>query len=182
MVWETSKLDQLKVFDSEGIQFRNLKRKYFCEYSEGMNKKEYWEATYDDTMNLIAKLRSIAAYIYRKTYHGGDHIEADNNLDWAANFAHMLDHEGGNASAHTVHLEWVLLQDHSTDLQIKSICPMKHWNAGKVVPGYGHAVLRRPDPRFVAQKVYADEYIKNDDIVNVVGNIFDVVHRKYLKA
>ena len=48
-------------------------------------------------------------------------------------------------------------------------------NAGKVVPGYGHAVLRRPDPRFVAQKVYADEYIKNDDIVNVVGNIFDVV-------
>ena len=59
-------------------------------YSEGMNKKEYWEATYEDTMNLIAKLPKVAAYIYRKTYHEGAHIEGDQSLDWAANFAHML--------------------------------------------------------------------------------------------
>ena len=33
-------------------------------YAEGMNKSEYWDATYEDTMNLIAVLPSLAAYIY----------------------------------------------------------------------------------------------------------------------
>jgi len=26
-------------------------------------------------------------------------------------------------------------------------------DSGKVIPGYGHAVLRQPDPRFTAQKI-----------------------------
>ena len=92
-------------------------------YSEGINKNEYWDATYEDTMNLIARLPRVAAYIYRRTYHGGKHIAPDISLDWGGNFAHMLgmegddfksfmrlyltihaDHEGGNASAHATHL------------------------------------------------------------------------------
>ncbi|MCB0621882.1 MAG: citrate (Si)-synthase, partial [Saprospiraceae bacterium] len=47
--------------------------------------------------------------------------------------------------------------------------------AGKVIPGYGHAILRRPDPRFMAQKRFAEEYIQDDDIVNVVWKVFKVV-------
>jgi citrate synthase len=47
--------------------------------------------------------------------------------------------------------------------------------AGKVIPGYGHAVLREPDPRFIAQKIFAEEYIKNDDYVNIVWQLFEVV-------
>ncbi|MEM6380255.1 MAG: citrate (Si)-synthase [Bacteroidota bacterium] len=47
--------------------------------------------------------------------------------------------------------------------------------AGQVIPGYGHAVLRQPDPRFVAQKVFAKENIKDDDYVNIVWDLFDVV-------
>jgi citrate synthase len=47
--------------------------------------------------------------------------------------------------------------------------------AGRVVPGYGHAVLRQPDPRFMAQKAFAEQYCKNDDIVNIVWNIFETV-------
>ena len=43
-------------------------------YAEGMNKTEYWDATYEDTMNLIARLPRVAAYIYRRSYHGGKHI------------------------------------------------------------------------------------------------------------
>jgi citrate synthase len=46
---------------------------------------------------------------------------------------------------------------------------------GKVIPGYGHAVLRQPDPRFTAQRDFAKEYIKNSDIVEVVWKCFDVV-------
>ena len=32
-------------------------------YAEGLNKKDYWEAVYDDAMNLIARLPRVAAYI-----------------------------------------------------------------------------------------------------------------------
>ena len=40
---------------------------YFSKaYAEGMNKKDYWEPTFDDAFVLIARLPRIAAYIYRK--------------------------------------------------------------------------------------------------------------------
>lgn len=48
-------------------------------------------------------------------------------------------------------------------------------DAGKVIPGYGHAVLRQPDPRFVAQRAFAERNIKDSDIINVVWKCFDVV-------
>ncbi|MEO0877854.1 MAG: citrate/2-methylcitrate synthase, partial [Bacteroidota bacterium] len=51
----------------------------------------------------------------------------------------------------------------------------KTLSEGKVIPGYGHAVLRQPDPRFTAQKVYAEKYLADNDIVQVVWKIFDVV-------
>ncbi len=182
-------------------------------------------------MNLIARLPKVAAYIYRRTFHGGDHIAADPSLDWAANFAHMLgvkdndfkslmrlyltihaDHEGGNASAHATHLVGSTLSDcyfslaggmnalagplHGLANQevIKWIFEMieslgtrqpskeqikeyvnKTLSEGKVIPGYGHAVLRQPDPRFTAQRKFAEDYIKDSDIVNVVWKCFDVI-------
>ena len=201
-------------------------------YAEGMSKNDYWDATYEDAMNLVARLPRIAAYIYRRTYHKGKHIAPDLSLDWSGNFAHMLginnskdfkslmrlymtihaDHEGGNASAHTVHLVGSTLSDpylsfaagmnalagplHGLANQevIKWVFKMidsigtrkptkeqiaeyvhKTLAEGKVIPGYGHAVLREPDPRFTAQKVFAQEYIKKSDIVEVVWKAFEVV-------
>ena len=47
--------------------------------------------------------------------------------------------------------------------------------AGKVVPGYGHAVLRKPDPRFTAQAEFAKEHIQGNAIVDIVTQIFRVV-------
>lgn len=200
-------------------------------YSEGLQKTDYWDPTYEDTMNLIARLPRVAAYIYRRSYHNGDHIAPDTSQDWAGNFAHMLgisgddfknlmrvyltihaDHEGGNASAHTTHLVGSTLSDAYLSLaagmtalagplhglanqevirwimkmldELGTKQPTKEQiadyvnstlEAGRVIPGYGHAVLRQPDPRFMAQKRFAEEYIKDSDIVNVVWKIFDVV-------
>ena len=59
-------------------------------YTQGINKFKYWEPTYEDTLNLIAKLPGLASLIYRNMYHGGKTIEADPKLDWAANLAHMM--------------------------------------------------------------------------------------------
>ena len=47
--------------------------------------------------------------------------------------------------------------------------------SGRVVPGYGHAVLRCADPRFVAFINFGKEHIHNDDIFSIVNLLFDVV-------
>lgn len=200
-------------------------------YDEGLSKSEYWDAFYEDTMNLIARLPRIAAYIYRRSYHSSMHIQPDFSLDWAGNFAHMLgipgddfkslmrlymtihaDHEGGNASAHTTHLVASTLSDpyYSFGAAMCALAGPLHglanqevikWTfkmidalgttrptheqikdyvnstlaAGQVIPGYGHAVLRRPDPRYMAQKRFAEEYIHDSDIVQTIWKVFDVV-------
>lgn len=200
-------------------------------YDEGISKTEHWDPTYEDSMNLIARLPQVAAYIYRRTFHAGQHIEADKNEDWSGNFAHLLgfnspdfknlmrlyltihaDHEGGNASAHTVHLVGSTLSDPylSFAAGVNALAgplhglanqEVVHWltemteklgtkrpskaqiadyvketiASGQVVPGYGHAVLRQPDPRFIAQKTFAEQYIQDSDMVQVVWDVFEVV-------
>ncbi len=200
-------------------------------YAAGMSKKEYWDAVFDDSMDLIARLPRVAAYIYRRKYKGGEHIQPDGLLDWAGNFAHMMgyadesfkelmrlymvihaDHEGGNVSAHTTHLVGSALSDpylsyaagmnglagplHGLANQevIKWIFEMreelgteaptqeqiadyvkKTLAAGKVVPGYGHAVLRKTDPRFTAQMEFGKKHMPDDPLVQTVWNIYEAV-------
>ena len=59
-------------------------------YSKGINKLNYWEPVLEDSIDIIAKLPAVAALIYRNTYKGGNSIEADSKLDWAANLSHMM--------------------------------------------------------------------------------------------
>lgn len=202
------------------------------EYAKGMNKKDYWSYTFEDCLNVIARLPIVAAYIYRRTYKNGEHIAADKTLDWGANFAHMLgmgssadvkalmrlyltihaDHEGGNVSAHTTHLVGSALSDPYLSIaaamnglagplhglanqevikwifemveELGTTKPTKEQIAdyvnrtlkeGKVVPGYGHAVLRKTDPRFTAQVEFAKRHNLDDDYVNIVWNVYEVV-------
>jgi citrate synthase len=200
-------------------------------YRSGVNKKYYWDFIYDDVMNLIAKLPRIAAYIYRRNFFKGDHIEPNPHLDWAGNLAHMMghgseevkrlmrlymvihsDHEGGNVSAHATHLVgsalsnpyysfgagmlglagplhgyanqdvifWIfeLMENLGTQEPTKEQLAdyvKKTLEDGRVVPGYGHAVLRQTDPRFIAQMEFANKYIKNDNLINTVNNLYEVV-------
>lgn len=51
----------------------------------------------------------------------------------------------------------------------------KTLSEGKVVPGYGHAVLRQTDPRFAAQMEFGKEHMPNDPLVNTVWRIYEVV-------
>jgi len=62
---------------------------YFAKkYSEGINKKDYWEPVFDDAMILLARLPRIAAYIYRRKYKNNEHIHPNGLLDWThKNFA-----------------------------------------------------------------------------------------------
>lgn len=194
----------------------NYESKFAKAYEKGINKADYWEPTFDDSISLLAKLPTIAAKIYQNAYRGGGPLpnEVDLEQDWAYNFAAMLgksgkenegfqdllrlylalhgDHEGGNVSAHATHLVGSALSDpflsYSAGLQglagplhglaaqevLRFILDMQKavgekfsesdvnkylWSvlkSGRVIPGYGHAVLRKPDPRFQALMDFAD--------------------------
>lgn len=47
--------------------------------------------------------------------------------------------------------------------------------SGKVVPGYGHAVLRKTDPRFRCELEFANKNIKNDNLVELVKACYRVI-------
>ena len=51
----------------------------------------------------------------------------------------------------------------------------EHLNNGRVVPGYGHAVLRCPDPRFTAFMKFGKEHIQDSLIFSIVQKLFEVV-------
>jgi len=53
----------------------------------GMNKKLYWEPTFEDALNLIARLPRIAALIFRTTFKDGKIADDDHSLDYSANFS-----------------------------------------------------------------------------------------------
>jgi len=57
----------------------------------------------------------------------------------------------------------------------------KHLASGKVVPGYGHAVLRKTDPRFTCQQDYSAKYIGEDKFIKLVGILYEVVPDVLLK-
>lgn len=46
--------------------------------------------------------------------------------------------------------------------------------AGQVVPGYGHAVLRRTDPRYLAQMEFCQRHLPDDPLFRLVHMIYRV--------
>jgi citrate synthase len=206
-------------------------------YESGMKKTEYWEYTYEDSMNLIANLPRVAATIYRHTFKDGKLISGDKKLDWSASFARQLgynnpqfdelmrlyltihsDHEGGNVSAHTTHLVGSALSDPylSFSAGMQGLAGPLHglanqevlrwtkafqkklgkdnpthadiekalWdtlNAGQVIPGFGHAVLRKTDPRYTAQREFALKNLPNDPLFKIVSMMYEVAPKVLLQ-
>ncbi|XP_078655583.1 citrate synthase, mitochondrial-like isoform X2 [Branchiostoma floridae x Branchiostoma belcheri] len=216
---------------SAAISALNSESNFAKKYAEGVHKSKYWEFAYEDSMDLIAKLPTVAAKIYRNLYREGSSIGAiDPEKDWSANFTSMLgyeepmftelmrlyltihsDHEGGNVSAHTCHLVGSALSDpylsfaaamnglagplhglanqevlvwltklqqdlggEVSDEQLRDFI----WNTlkgGQVVPGYGHAVLRKTDPRYTCQREFALKHLPDDPMFKLVSQLYKIV-------
>ncbi|MFM7055040.1 MAG: citrate/2-methylcitrate synthase, partial [Bacteroidota bacterium] len=45
---------------------------------------------------------------------------------------------------------------------------------GRVVPGYGHAVLRKTDPRYIAQQEFAKANMADDELFKIVQLLYEV--------
>jgi citrate synthase len=199
-------------------------------YNKGLNKMDYWDPTYEDALNLLAKLPEIAAFIYRWKYKNGNIIPADSKLDLGGNFAHMMgipkpyddisrlyfilhsDHESGNVSAHSGHLIASALSDmyYAISGMINGLAGPLHglanqevlrwlqgvmdkmggkvptedelkqfvWDtlkSGQVIPGFGHAVLRKTDPRYTAQREFCLKHLPDDIAFQYTSMLYKVV-------
>lgn len=216
---------------ASAINALNSESQFAAAYAAGTHKSKYWEHVFEDSMNLIAKLPTVAAKIYNNLYRDGAGLGVvDLNADWSKNFTDAIgyndpqftelmrlyltihsDHEGGNVSAHTSHLVGSALSDpylsfaaamnglagplHGlanqevlvwltqlqkdlggavSDEQMKEFI----WStlkSGRVVPGYGHAVLRKTDPRYTCQREFALKHLPDDEMFKLVGQIYKVV-------
>ncbi len=219
------------VMFSEAILAMQRESEFVKEYSTGnLKKNDYWSPTYEDGLNLLAKLPEIAAFIYRLKYKDGDIIASDPKLDLGGNFAHMMgikkpyddvarmyfilhsDHESGNVSAHAGHLIASALSDlyYSISGLVNGLAGPLHglanqevlrwlqgvydnmggkipteeemkkfvWDtlkSGQVIPGFGHAVLRKTDPRYMAQREFCLKHLPNDPLFKYVDLLFKVV-------
>ncbi len=201
-------------------------------YAEGLPKTEFWKYTLEDSVNLIAKLPSLAAGIYRILFMSGSVIYPDPTLDLANNLTMMLginnkdksfadlirlylvlhcDHEGGNVSAFTARVVNSALSNiyYATSAGLNGLAGPLHGLAnqeclhfitrihdqlgnsasteeirdfviktldeGKVIPGYGHAVLRVTDPRFTAFREFGEKYCMSSSYFQTVKKLFEVV-------
>ncbi|KAL3219400.1 hypothetical protein MRX96_030418 [Rhipicephalus microplus] len=61
-----------------------------------------------------------------------------------------------------------------SDEQLKEFV-WKTLKSGQVVPGYGHAVLRKTDPRYTCQREFALKHLPNDPMFKLVSQIYTVV-------
>ena len=203
---------------------------YVRRYDEGLGKLDHWDPTYEDALNLLAKLPEIAAYIFRMKYRADTPIEPHASLDFGGNFAHMMgiekpyddvsrlyfilhsDHESGNVSAHAGHLvasalsdvyyaisamtnglagplhglanqevlRWMLNVMEEMGGKVPSEEEMKKFvwdtlNSGQVIPGFGHAVLRKTDPRYTAQREFCQKNLPSDPVFKFVDLLYRVV-------
>jgi citrate synthase len=48
-------------------------------------------------------------------------------------------------------------------------------NTGQVIPGYGHAVLRQTDPRYLIQREFALKHFSDDKIFKITNILYEIV-------
>jgi citrate synthase len=142
-------------FDSKG--FDELMRLYLVIHSdhEGGNVSAHathlvGSALSDSYYSLSAGLNGLAGPL-----HGLANQEV---LRWILDVQEYFKKEGKEVNHKTIEdFAWMTLE------------------SGKVIPGYGHAVLRKTDPRYTAQREFALQHLPDDELFKIVGTIYEVV-------
>jgi len=77
-------------------------------------------------------------------------------------------------------LRWIMAlkknfgKSQPTKEQLAEYC-WKTLNSGQVIPGYGHAVLRKTDPRYTSQREFALKHLPNDPLFKLVSDLYEIV-------
>ncbi|MDH4258217.1 MAG: citrate (Si)-synthase, eukaryotic, partial [Candidatus Aminicenantes bacterium] len=137
----------------------------------------------DETFKELMRL-----YLVIHSDHEGGNVSAHTThlVGSALSDAYYCLSAGMNGLAGPLHglanqevLRWVMdvmekLGGVPTKEQLKDFC-WETLNSGQVIPGYGHAVLRKTDPRYTAQREFALKHMPDDEIFQVVSALYEVV-------
>jgi len=142
-------------YDNPG--FDELMRLYLCIHTdhEGGNASAHTthlvgSTLADPYLSYAAGLNALAGPL-----HGLANQEV---LRWIQDLKAKLDGEGKLINKETItEFAWETL------------------NAKKVIPGYGHAVLRKTDPRYTCQREFALKHMPDDELFQVVDTIYSVM-------
>lgn len=137
--------------------FDELMRLYLCIHTdhEGGNASAHTthlvgSTLSDPYLSYSAGLNALAGPL-----HGLANQEV---LKWIQELSAKFEAEGKEVNAETItEFAWETL------------------NAGKVIPGYGHAVLRKTDPRYTCQREFALKHMPDDELFKVVDTIYSVM-------
>jgi len=151
-----------------------------------------WGANYAQMLGIsdptgnFAKL--IRLYLMFHCDHEGGNVSANtcHTVGSALSDAFYAVSAGLNGLAGPLHglanqecLQWILeLMDKfngtPTEKEIEDMA-FDTLRSGKVIPGYGHAVLRVTDPRFTGFNEFGHEYIPDDSVFMTVDRVFKIV-------
>lgn len=142
-------------YDDPG--FDELMRLYLCIHTdhEGGNASAHTthlvgSTLADPYLSYAAGLNALAGPL-----HGLANQEV---LKWIQALSDKFQKEGKEVNAETItEFAWETL------------------NAKKVIPGYGHAVLRKTDPRYSCQREFALKHLPDDPLFKLVETIYQVM-------
>jgi citrate synthase len=137
--------------------FDELMRLYMCIHTDHEGGNASAHATHlvgstlsDPYLSYAAGLNALAGPL-----HGLANQEV---LQWIQDLKTKFESEGKEVNAETItEFAWDTL------------------NAKKVIPGYGHAVLRKTDPRYTCQREFALKHMPDDPLFKVVDTIYEVM-------
>jgi len=137
--------------------FDELMRLYLCIHTDHEGGNASAHATHlvgstlsDPYLSYAAGLNALAGPL-----HGLANQEV---LKWIQALQAKFDAEGKDVNAETItEFAWETL------------------NAKKVIPGYGHAVLRKTDPRYTCQREFGLKHMPDDHLFKIVDTIYQVM-------
>jgi citrate synthase len=173
------------------------RRKYFNDYPAEADPKLCWGANfahmmkvpnpeYQELMKLYFILHSDheSGNVSAHTAHLVASALSDMYYSWAAGLCGLAGPLHGLANQEC--LGWImkLMERFGGRAPTKEEVEQYAWetlNAGQVIPGYGHAVLRKTDPRYTCQREFALKHCPNDPIFLTVSRVYEVVPQVLLK-
>ena len=98
---------------STALMTMERESRFRAAYDAGTSKDDLWVAMLEDCLLLLSRISTVAAGIYRMKFNKGERIAPRTDLDWSANFAHMLGHsDGKDQFADLIRMYLVLHCDH----------------------------------------------------------------------
>jgi len=165
-----------KLYNDVGSNYQDPTKDFGGNFAYMLGK----EKPYDDVSRMY--------FILHADHEGGNvsahtgHLIASSLSDVYYSVSGMINGLAGplHGLANQEVLRWIqnLKEQFGNRLPTKSELQKSVWetlNSGQVIPGYGHAVLRKTDPRYTIQREYSLKHMPEDELFKYLDLLYEVV-------